>query len=114
MSPLVKDTMQIIIVDDSSREECDAHCGEDWCSPEAIALARQRIKDKFNDKIQLECLDLSEATVNRQGLEWGHLIREGLSVPLLMINGNLRLSGPFDIRQLLDAIEAEIEIGEQF
>ena len=33
-----------------------------------------------------------------------------LSLPLLLINGEPRISGPFDIRMLLDAIEAEIEM----
>ncbi len=103
---------QITILGGSSREECDASCGEDWSSPEVIALARQRIKNGFGDKVRLEYLDLSKATVNRQTLEWSQVIRsKNLAVPLLLINGEPRISGQFDIRQLLDAIEAEMEIG---
>ena len=107
-----KDTIQITILGDSSREECDASCGEDWSSPEVIALARQRIKDGFGDKMRLEYLDIARATANRQVLEWSQVIRnKSLAVPLLLINGETRIAGQFDIRQLLDAIEAEIEIG---
>lgn len=107
-----KDVIQITILGDSSREECDASCGEDWSSPEVIALARHRIKDGFGNKVRLEYLSLSKATANHQVLEWSQVIKsKSLAVPLLLINGDPRISGRFDIRQLLDAIEAEIEIG---
>jgi hypothetical protein len=33
-----------------------------------------------------------------------------LSLPLLIIDGQTRISGQFDIRQLIDAINAEVEI----
>ena len=33
-----------------------------------------------------------------------------LSLPLLLINGELRISGEFDIRMLLDAIDTKMEI----
>ena len=111
MPSLVKGTMKIIIVDDIRQQECDAGCGIDWSSPETIALASQRIKDRFGDKIQLAYLDLSKAA-NHDTLEWNQAIKDkNLSLPLLLLNGQLRLSGQFDIRQLMDAIEAEMEIG---
>ena len=109
---MIKQTIQITIVDDSKGEKCDAYCGADWSSPEVIALANQRIKDRFGDKIQLAYLDLSEPTTNHDALEYSRVIKsKNLSLPLLLINGEPRISGQFDIRQLLDAIEAEIEIG---
>ena len=111
MLPLVKHTIQITIVDDSKGEKCDAHCGVDWSSMEAIALANQRIKDRFGDKIQLKYLDLAKPVTNRRTLELNREVRnKNLSLPLLLINGEPRISGQFDIRQLLDAIEAEVEI----
>ncbi len=46
-------------------------------------------------------------------LEWKEIIKnKNLSLPLLLVNGQPRVSGEFDIRQLLDAIEVEIEIGD--
>ncbi len=112
MLPLIEHTIQITIIDDSRGEKCDAYCGEDWSSPEALALAKQRIKDRFGDKIELQYLDLSKAMANQDTLEWNEVIKnKNLSLPLLLINGQPRISGQFDIRQLLDAIEAEIEIG---
>ena len=110
MLPLDKHAIQISIVDDSKGEKCDARCGEDWPSAEVIALASQRIRERFGDKIKLEYLDLAKP-VTGHALELKQRIRnENLPLPLLVINGEPRSSGPFDIRQLLDVIDAEIEI----
>jgi len=107
-----KDTIRITIVDDTRKRECDAACGEDWSLPETLALTRQRIKDRFGEKAELKYLHLPGARADHQALEWTRLIRDkNLSLPLLLINGEIRISGQFDIRQLLDAVEAEIEIG---
>ena len=114
MPSSIKHTIQITIVDDSKGEKCDAHCGVDWSSVEAITLASQRIKDRFGDKIQLEYLDLSKPVANRRALELNQEVRnKNLSLPLLLINGEPRISGQFDIRLLLDAMDAEMEIKSQ-
>lgn len=111
MPPLIKPAIQITIVDDSKIEKCQAHCGMDWSSPEVIALASQRIKDRFGDKIKLQYLDLAKPIANHYASELKQQVSsKKLPLPLLVINGKPRISGQFDIRQLLDAIEAEIEI----
>ena len=109
MLPLIKHDIQIIIVDDSKGKKCDASCGVDWSSVEAVTLAKQRIKDRFGDRVQLEYIDLSKSTNGHRALELNQRIK-GLPLPLLVINGEPRISGQFDIRMLLDAIDAEIEI----
>ncbi|MFQ6121519.1 MAG: hypothetical protein ACE5LA_00440 [Dehalococcoidales bacterium] len=101
-----KQDIQIIIVDDSKAEKCDTKCGVDWSSAEAFTLVKQRIKDRFGDRVQLEYIDLSESD---RALELSPGIKD-LPVPILVINGEPRISGQFDIRLLLDAIDAEIEI----
>ena len=114
MLPLIKHTVQVTIVDDSKGEKCDAHCGADWSSVETITLASQRIKDRFGDKTQLEYLDLSKPVDNRHALELIQGIKnKDLSLPLLLINGEPRISGQFDIRLLLDAINAELELSHE-
>lgn len=111
MLPLNRHAIQITIVDDSKGEKCDAHCGVDWSSVEAISLANKVIKDRFGDRVKLEYLDLSQPATNHHALELGQEVRnKDLSLPLLLINGKPRISGQFDIRQLLDAIDAETEI----
>ncbi len=110
-----KHDIQIIIVDDikgeKSHAECNAMCGIEWSSTEAIALASRQIQDRFGEEIKLEYLDLSQPAANPHTLELRQEIKnKDLSLPLLLINGQPRISGPFDIRQLLDSIEAEMEI----
>jgi len=108
---LVKQTIQTVIIGNSKGEKCDARCGVDWSSSEVIAQAREQIKDRFGDGIQLEYLDLAEATSNHPALEGNQAIRDkSLPLPLLLINGEPRISGEFDIRLLMDAIDTEMEI----
>ena len=105
-------TIEISIIDESSRRDCDAGCGTDWSSPDAVALATRQIENRFGSEVRLEYSDLSRDAVDRQALEWRQAIRErNLSVPLLLINGRLRVAGQFDVRQIVDAVEAEMEIG---
>ncbi len=109
--PLAKKTIQVTIANGSTSEPCEAHCGIDWSSPEAISLAKEQIKDKFGDGVTLEYLDLTRPTTNRYALELKQEVKDkDLFLPLLMINGRHRISGQFDIRMLVDAIEAEIEM----
>ena len=111
MPSLIRHTIQITIVDDSKSEKCDAHCGIDWSSAEAVALTNKRIKDRFGDRIKLELIDLSKPMTNHHTLELTKEVKnKNLPLPLLLINGQPRISGQFDIRQLLDAIDAEMEI----
>lgn len=102
-----KQDIQIVIVDDSKGRKCDTNCGVDWSSVGAITLAKQRIKDRFGDRVWLEYIDLFKPLSDR-ALELSQKIKD-LPLPLLVINGVPRISGQFDIRLLLDAIDAEIE-----
>ena len=103
-----KQDIQVVIVDDSKSEKCDTKCGVDWSSAEAITLANQRIRDKFGDRVQLEYIDLSRS-IGERALGLNQRIKD-LPLPLLVINGEPRISGQFNIRLLLDAIDAEVEI----
>ena len=108
---MVKPVIQITIVDDSRGEKCDAHCGMDWSSAEVIALASNRIKERFGRRIKLNYLDLSKPMPEHHAAELNQRVRKReLPLPLLVINGQPRISGQFDIRLLLDAIDAEMEV----
>ena len=103
--------MQKTIVDDSKIMVCDANCGAEWSLAEAISLARQRVKERFGDKVRLGYADLSDPTHAKRSAEFRQRIRdESLSLPLLLIKGKTRVSGKFDIRMLLDTIDAEMEM----
>ena len=109
MLPLSK--IQITIVDDSKAKKCEAGCGMDWSSAEVLALASRRIEERFGSGAQLEYINLSKPMTNPHTLELKRKIRnQKLSLPLLVIDGQPRISGQFDIRLLLDAIETELEV----
>jgi len=103
--------VNIKIIDDTSRRDCDAACGTDWSSSESIELASQQIRNRFSEEIRLEYFDLSRTIPDHSIAQWQQTIKEkSLSVPLLLINGQLRVAGQFDTRQIIDAVEAEIEM----
>jgi disulfide oxidoreductase YuzD len=104
--------VEINIIDDTSRRDCGIDCGTDWSSRDAVALADRQIRRRFGNEARLEYIDLSQTMPDNQTAELRQLIREkNLSVPLLLVNGRLRIAGQFDTRQIIDAIEAEMELG---
>ncbi len=109
MLPLAKQDIQVVIIDGSNRQKCDGYCGLDWSSAETIRQANERIKAIFGDRVKLKFLDLSQPGESNQEPP-PKVSSQELSRPLLLINGEVRISGQFDIRMLLDAISAEIEI----
>jgi len=111
MPPLNKHDIKIVIADDRKVKECNVGCGMDWSSAETITLAKQQIKDRFGYGMQLEYFDLSEGVSRQHALELQQKVKDkNLPLPLLIINGEPRISGRFDIRMLIDAIDAEMEI----
>ena len=108
---MVKQGINIIVADDRKANKCEAGCGIDWSSPEVIALADRQIRDRFGGIGQLKYLDLSEPFAGKIALELRQKFGgEYQSLPVLVINGEMRIAGQFDIRMLLDAIDAEMEI----
>jgi disulfide oxidoreductase YuzD len=105
--------LKITVLGGEGQNKCDAGCGEDWSAPESRVFAAERIKERFGEEIPLEYLDIDASPDSRTVKEWRGQIREGnVVLPLLLLNGQLRISGQFDIRQLLDAIEIEKEVGD--
>ena len=103
--------IEIIIANDSTAVQCDAECGIDWAAAESIDMARQQIKDRFGEDIKLEYIDLSKPTNHPDAPALSREIKnKTLLLPLLLINGQPRISGLFDIRQLMDIIEVEMEL----
>ena len=88
---LLPDKVKITIQYDGRGSDCDARCGLDWSSSSVAEMAIHRLKDKFGDRVKME-------------------ISEADSETSLSINGQVRIAGPFDLRQLMDAIEMEMEM----
>ena len=103
--------VEINIIDDTSRRDCDIDCGTDWSSEEAVVLANRQIESRFGIETRLEYIDLSRTTTDHRATEWRQTIKErSLPIPLLLIDGHLRIAGQFDTRQIIDAVEAEREL----
>ena len=110
---MTEKTFTVEIVDDTSRRDCDADCGTDWSSPEMLTLAGKQVEQRFGAAVTVEYRDLAQGDLDSGQLEMKRDIRQqSLSVPLLLINGHLRVAGKFDARRIVDAIEAEMEIGQ--
>ena len=104
--------VQVTIINDPVRQDCDVSCGTDWSSSEAQELAEKQVRSRFGDGVHLIYYNLAGEDKSDSLVEWREKIEnESLSVPLLVLNGRLRITGNFDIRQMLDVIEAELEIG---
>ena len=104
-------SIQVTVFDNSKGEKCEGRCGLDLSSPEAVESITELLKKLYGERVQLEYLDLAEPSISNSHPEIVERIRvENLSLPLLLINGKLRISGYFDIRQLQSAIQIEMEI----
>ena len=62
MTPSSKNLINIAIVNNSQGERCNVRCGADWASAQDIALASQRIKERFGENIKLEYFDIAKST----------------------------------------------------
>lgn len=100
--------LQVAVVYDGRGEKCETECGIDWSSADALTLAKERVKQRFGDKVKLDCIDLSQPDASPELVQL--VKKEKLTLPALLINGQPRISGEFDFRLLLDAIDAELEI----
>ena len=104
--------IQVTIINDPTRQDCDISCGTDWSSGKSLELAEEQVRNRFGDSVYLTYLDLAGKGKEDSLFEWRErIMKESLSVPLLVLNGHLRITGNFDIRQMLDVIEAELEVG---
>lgn len=97
--------LRIEIVTDSTQPLCKVDCGTDWSQPGAIENARSVLKERFGDRVRLEHIDVSRHRGMRRKLG------KGVNFPLLLADGQIRLSGQFELRQVIDTAEASLEIG---
>jgi hypothetical protein len=106
---LAEPTTRITIVDDASRaERCAGNCGVDWSQSGVIGPARQRVSERFGDRAALEYIDLP-AAVDSESVRKMRAAIQGLPFPVLLANGRPRIAGEFDMRQIIDVIEANLE-----
>jgi disulfide oxidoreductase YuzD len=103
--------IMVTVIDDSRAEKCEGRCGLDFSSPETFESTAALLGKLFARQVQLEYLDLAEPSVSRSHPDVVAGVRRGnLSLPLLLLDGKVRISGYFDISSLQRVIQTEIEI----
>lgn len=102
----------IIILDDSRVVRCGAGCGINWAKKEEAEKAREQVKKRLRDDFVLQYLDMANPVVAEK---FAPVLKKAnkaeLLYPLLIINGDIRISGDFDLRMLTDMIDASRELG---
>jgi disulfide oxidoreductase YuzD len=103
--------IEVTVLDDSRAEKCEGRCGLDFSSPDTFESTAALLSKLFAGEVRLEYLDLAEPSVTRSHPDIVAGVRQGnLSLPLLLLNGKVRISGYFDIGSLQRVIQTEIEI----
>ncbi|MFQ5825874.1 MAG: hypothetical protein ACE5IA_00825 [Dehalococcoidia bacterium] len=105
-------SIQVAIFDQRGEGKlCLEGCGADWCSPEVQQEAEERLRQLHGGEVSIEFFNLEDPGMRAWNPKVVARIQdEGLLLPLLMINGEVRITGHFDIRQLVDAVEAQKEL----
>lgn len=89
--------LEVTVVYGAPHYECEKECGVDWSGAEMAELLRDRVRERFGERVSVRFIKATGA---------------GKAEPraTLLIDGQPRIYGQLDIRRLLDAIDAELEI----
>jgi hypothetical protein len=101
--------IKVIVIFDSSIKKCEATCGLNWSSVETFSVLKHRIVERFGSSVELELTDIAGNDTGNFSIK-ERIKKEKLTLPVLLIDGIPRISGEFDARQMLDAIEVEMEL----
>ncbi|MBI2859112.1 MAG: hypothetical protein HYX90_08545 [Chloroflexi bacterium] len=102
--------LKVEIVTGASAGACDAGCGVDWNLPQNLAAAKEEAHKRFGPRVRLSLCSISSPcqdglpTSLQQQIEGGVVL-----LPVLLVKGEPRISGYFDMRMMLDVIEAALE-----
>ena len=103
--------IRVTILDDSCVKRCEGRCGLDLSTPGRIQSISDLLKKLYGENVCLDYHDLGDASVEDPFLTVPEEARPtASSLPLLLVNGKPRISGYFDLRQIQDVIQAEIEM----
>ncbi|MBI4333701.1 MAG: hypothetical protein HY673_20755 [Chloroflexi bacterium] len=102
--------IEVTVLVDSAAPSCEGDCVMDWLKPENQAVARRELARKHGDGAAVDFVDIRASS---PGAPRAGLVRQTLAgnprFPALLLNGNPRIAGPFDLRMLLDMVETEMD-----
>lgn len=94
--------IRIEIITGKQSTLCKKDCGTDWSRTEIQIQVRKDIRKRFGNQVRVD-FKLSD--------EIDEQTEKENNDPVLLINGQNRLAGQFDIRQVMDILEIQMEIG---
>lgn len=80
----------------------------DWSRPENLKLAAERLQARYGPKVRLDHVDLSQPGRRPVGVDESDT---ATPYPRVLIDGRTVIAGDFDLRMLLDVVEAAVEMG---
>jgi glutaredoxin len=108
---LPRNRIQALIVFDSTAKSCEAACGLNWRDANNLSILKKRLKERLGDGVAVALLDVSEENDRERQIK-SKIVLENLTLPVLFVDGTVRISGEFDMRQVLDAVEAALELSD--
>ena len=106
---LSENKLKVFIIDSNNSQVCAGNCGGDWSLPDALEAARQRISLRFGEQVELDYIDLLKTEDSEDIFKIREAVRD-MPMPVLLADGRPRIAGTFDMRQLMDVIEACLEV----
>lgn len=98
--------LRVSILDDSRASSCTIACNE-----ETLEFIQEHLKLRYASEVEFEYLDLAQSISGSSGQALAERAKaEGVPLPLVIINGVVRLAGPLELRRILEAIDTEREV----
>jgi disulfide oxidoreductase YuzD len=98
------------ILDDSREDGCPG-CAPPWLSWRAAKLANEYLQRIYGDSVLVSFIDLASSSFAQDEARLAEQVQnKGLTLPVVAIDGKLRLSGVLDFGRIADAIETLREV----
>jgi len=99
--------IQVTIFDNTGETQCSG-CYRIGRSLEEIAVVTQHLKRRYGDEVEVEYIDLVES---ESGDVMEQIRAQNLPLPVVAINGVLRLAGSVEYREIMEVIDTLKEVG---
>lgn len=100
--------IRVTIFDDAGEAQC-AGCYQVGRSLEEVTFVIAHLKRKYGEGVAVEYVDLAEDLENSDVV--ARIRAQNLPLPVVAIDGVTRLAGNVEYRAIVEAIEAQREVG---
>lgn len=110
------DRVKVTIFDDTASSacaECSAQCEFPWRPQEMVAITAAELRQRLGEEVEVEFIDLAHPP-KADGGPYGEIIAQGRAkpylLPLVAVNGVLRLSGGLSTQRIIQVIDTVREV----